>query len=534
MTATLWSGLLVAFAGFYLATLLSGRKKNHPPLPPGPPRKPIIGNLWDLPTPDQQDWQHWLKHKELYGPISSLSVMGKTIIILNDARLAVDLMEKRSAINSSRPEQTFTELTGWDEILGCVKDPERHRQTRKQMHREIGSNNSVARFNQIQTAEAGRFLLRVLDAPDDLLHHIRKQAGAVILSIGYGYTVEPHGQDPLVELADRAMTEFSIALLPATWLVDFLPILRYVPAWFPGAGFVKTAQGYKKNVTDFTDIPYGFVKQQMRSGSFVPSLLSNLLQDNPVPSGSEDENTVKWSVGSLYAGGADTTVSTMSSFFLAMALFPEVQRRAKQEIDSVVGSDRLPQFQDRDNLPYINAVVKEALRWHSVVPMGVAHSSTQDDTFEGYFIPKGSSILSNIWAYTHDPSIYPDPTAFKPERFLASDGHPPERDPHLLVFGFGRRVCPGRTLADANVYLTIAQVLAVFEISKPVEDGKAVDLVPKFIPGVISHPAPYRVSVQPRSEAHRELIRSVEQEYPWEKSHAGELAKVALPQTPVA
>ena len=116
---------------------------------------------------------------------------------------------------------------------------------------------------------------------------------------------------------------------------------------------------------------------------------------------------------------------------------------------------------------------------------------------------------------------------FKPERFLASpNGHLPERDPHLLVFGFGRRACPGRTLADANVFLTIAQTLAVFDISKPTLKGEPQEIPFDFLPGVISHPAPFKVSIQPRSVGHRELIRSLEQSYPWEKSDAGRLACV--------
>lgn len=92
------------------------------------------------------------------------------------------------------------------------------------------------------------------------------------------------------------------------------------------------------------------------------------------------------------------TVSSIASFFLAMALFPEVQRKAQEEIDTVIGTDRLPQYGDREQLPYINTLVKETLRWHPVVPMNVAHTSTEDDVCEGYFIPKGSSILANIWS----------------------------------------------------------------------------------------------------------------------------------------
>ncbi|GKZ23616.1 hypothetical protein AbraIFM66951_009891 [Aspergillus brasiliensis] len=468
MSVTLWTGAFIALTSVYFFISFFTSKSKHPPLPPGPRRKPIVGNLWDLPNPNQQDWQHWLKHKDRYGPISSLSVMGQTIIVLNDARLAVELLESRSSIHSSRPQQHFAEMAGWNNILAAVKQPQRIRATRKNLHREIGSNNSVARFNEIQMVEVGRFLLRVLDAPDKLMQHIRnvttREAGAIILKVAYGYTIEPHERDPLVDLADKAMEDFSKAMLPATWAVDFFPSLKYLPSWFPGTGFLKTAQRYRKTVTAFSDIPYAFVKEQMRTGRFVPSFLSNLLEDSIPEPGSEEETTVKWSAGALYAGGADTTVSSIASFFLAMALFPEAQRRAQQELDAVIGTDRLPQYKDREQLPYINALVKEALRWHPVVPTNLVHTSTEDDVCEGYFIPKGSSILANIWGFTHDPKMYHDPMTFKPERFL---GPKPERDPHFLVFGFGRRVCPGRTLADANVYFTVSQALAVFEISKP-------------------------------------------------------------------
>lgn len=91
------------------------------------------------------------------------------------------------------------------------------------------------------------------------------------------------------------------------------------------------------------------------------------------------------------------TVSSIQTFFLAMTLYPEVQRKAQEEIDEVLGTARLPKVVDRVNLPYINAVVKEVLRWHPVAPMGIPHMSTEDDMFEGHFIPKGSLILPNIW-----------------------------------------------------------------------------------------------------------------------------------------
>jgi hypothetical protein len=106
---------------------------------------------------------------------------------------------------------------------------------------------------------------------------------------------------------------------------------------------------------------------------------------------------------------------------------------------------------------------------------------------------------------------------FKPERFLSSDDLDPEPDPHVFVFGFGRRICPGRHLADNALFLNIAQTLAVFNISKHAENGKEVEPVVKFEPGVVSHPAPFENEIRPRSERHERLIRGIEEVYPWQK-----------------
>lgn len=116
--------------------------------------------------------------------------------------------------------------------------------------------------------------------------------------------------------------------------------------------------------------------------------------------------------------------------------------------------------------------------------------------------------------------------AFRPERFLETATHAPEPDPRNFVFGFGRRVCPGRYVADNALFITIAQTLAVFSVGKLVEDGEVVEPEVSFEPGMVSHPVPYRIAITPRSEAHEALIKAAEQEYPWEESDAKELASV--------
>ncbi|PWY65710.1 cytochrome P450 [Aspergillus heteromorphus CBS 117.55] len=520
--------VVVALVGLYLIKTFLTRKQFPAPLPPGPKAKPIIGNLWDLPSQTGRDWLHWYKYRDTYGPISSVNVFGETLIIVNDAQIAVELLEKRSANYSERPTGHFSQLAGFHQIVTTLQysDP-RLRAQRKLFQKQFGSNNSVAMYNSTQEAEAARFLLRVLDTPEDVQDHIRKQAGAMILKMTYGYNVAPRGKDPLVELVSRCMQQFAASLMPGAWIVDFIPFLKHTPTWIPGISFPRVAKAFREDNRNWSERPYAFVKQQMANGTHEPSFVSGLVEKEGFPEpGSDKDDLFKWTALAIYGAASDTTIATTYSVFIAMAVFPEVQRKAHEEIDRVIGTGRIPGYADRENLPYINAMVKEAFRWHTVIPMGVAHNAKEDDMFEGYFIPKGAQVLANLWAFTHDPTIYSDPMTFKPERFLESDTHTPERDPHFLSFGFGRRVCAGRTLADANVYLSIVQSLAALQISKPIKDGKEVDIQPDFLPGVISHVGRVDLDIKPRSKQHEELIRALGSKYPFEKDHAEEINRV--------
>jgi cytochrome P450 len=215
------------------------------------------------------------------------------------------------------------------------------------------------------------------------------------------------------------------------------------------------------------------------------------------------------------------------TFFLAMTIFPEVQKKAQEEIDRVIGIGRLPVSKDRQSLPYIEAIMKETHRWLLVVPMGAPHASTEEDTCRGYRIPKGAIIMPNNWHFTHDPAVYPEPMTFRPERYLETSTHKPEPDPRNYIFGYGRRICPGRNVADNALFITIAQTLSVFNINKFVDvSGKPEEPEVRFEAGLISHPVPYRCAIKPRSGAHEQLIRKSGQEHPWEESDAEKLENI--------
>ncbi|EED83479.1 predicted protein, partial [Postia placenta Mad-698-R] len=148
------------------------------------------------------------------------------------------------------------------------------------------------------------------------------------------------------------------------------------------------------------------------------------------------------------------------TLILTMTLHPEVLRKVQEEIEAVVGAERLPELYDRKQLPYLDCVLLEVYRWNPPIPLGAPHALTQDDIYKGYFLLKGSSVISNIWAISRDPSIYPDPDAFRPERFEEMDAEKVKAcDPKRYIFGFGRCICPGRHLVDMSVWLAAAIIL---------------------------------------------------------------------------
>jgi hypothetical protein len=226
-TITLINWVLISAVIVYVVktTLL---RKRRGPLPPGPKPKPILGNLTDLPPKGGHDWKYWLTFKELYGPISSITIFGQTLIIVNDAQIAFELLDKRSAIHSSRPRMVFAgEMVGWEDSTGLQKYSNTLRAHRKNIRGIIGSKWVLAPFYPLLDVEVRRFLFRVLENPTDFVDHLLVETGTIILKLAYGYTAESLKEDPLVSLINETVTSFSLATLPGEWLVDNIPIRMF-------------------------------------------------------------------------------------------------------------------------------------------------------------------------------------------------------------------------------------------------------------------------------------------------------------------
>ncbi|KAF9067157.1 cytochrome P450 [Rhodocollybia butyracea] len=383
--------------------------------PLGPKPYPLIGNVFDL--PQSRPWSVFKKWADTYGQnIVHVSAFGKHIVVLNDAQHAADLLDNKS--------RQFGE-TQWSE-------------NRRMINQFMGTRSKIEAFHDILQHEADDYLKNIAKDSQNYVKYIRRYAGGIVLMMAYGYKTSGNGDDKMVELVDEAMDQFSETVAPNAFLVDAFPILQYVPSWFPGAAWKKKAHHYRKTLQDMLHVPYNWTKSQMAAGTARPSYLYTQLDSNKILN-PDEEHLIRWVAASIIAGGADTTVAVIEAFFMGMVFQPSAQSKAQKEIDTVVGHDRLPTLEDRDQLPYVEALIQETMRVYTAGPIGLPHVVSENDICQGYFIPKGSMVLTNNAMFYNDPKVYPEPDKFSPERFLPSNGNFKQKDPREYLFGFGRR-----------------------------------------------------------------------------------------------
>ncbi|KAJ6580641.1 cytochrome P450 [Mycena capillaripes] len=505
-----------------------GHNRSKLPLPPGPKQLPFVGNLFDVPRDLQWETYHeW--SKQLNSDIIHLNVAGTSIIVLSSMEAVKELFERRSSLYSNRPRlPMLTELMGWDFGIGLMNYGDRWRSHRKILH-DAFHIGAAKQFHTQELAAAHTLLRRILQDPRDVMEHFRHMMGALMMDVTYGIDVRS-SDDPYITLAKDAMHGFSVATIPGAFLVDTIPALKYVPEWAPGAEFKRKARQWKKITRDLLEVPFSAAKQNIAIGTTKTSFTSLNLRILDDATGSEKEDqeaVVKAAAANMYAAGADTTVSALGTFILGMLVNPEAQKKAQAEIDSVVGAGQLPDFADKEALPYVSAIVKEVLRWRNVTPIAIPHHVGVEDEYRGYRIPAGSIVIGNAWAILHDENMYPDPQSFNPERFLL-DGklNPAIRDPETVAFFWTEvgaldailksclhkcRICPGMHMATATLWIKIASILSTLNINKPVDqNGKPIEPSYAYFPGLVSIPLPFECSMTPRSSETVGAIQATE------------------------
>ncbi|KAG8738177.1 hypothetical protein FRC10_007170 [Ceratobasidium sp. 414] len=372
----------------------------------------------------------------------------------------------------------------WGKYVAILPYGDRWKEHRRMMHTWL-QKNAVRSFQQSQEQQTRMLLVRLLASSDHLQDELYRTIAATLLRSVYGYQLEALN-DPFVLGAKKAIDNLARAAMSTTsqrlsQTFSLTPSLPYPTSRAGSHGLAGSGP-----------------PENSAHGSNESSIVRALLDAPPKAdlSRSDLEDYVKHIAIALFGAGSDTvqihlsrremrwlmiisfqTVASLEVFVIAMIRHPEVQVKAQTEIDRVVGTKRLPTFEDRSQLPYIDQIMKEVMRWQPVTPLAVPHTSTQDDVYREYRIPKGAIV-----AMSRNEQVYPEPETFNPERF--SDPNVPS----VPGFGFGRRqvqtlkayqrlLCPGMHYAEASIFIAIASILATYKIT-PVKDDDGKDIIP--------------------------------------------------------
>ncbi|KAL3426057.1 hypothetical protein PVAG01_02848 [Phlyctema vagabunda] len=492
-------------------------------MPPGPQPLPFIGNKLQLPK--QKPWIRFQEWADVYGPIFTIWVGRRPTVIISDPNIAVELMEKRSNKYSSRPRfVVMGEI--YNDMASVLVQPygKEWSLRRKLLHRAL-TPAALRTYTARQEAESSRLAFHILKDPRSWERAFDRFTSSVVFTVAYGHRIDT--LDSTVIRDRLAFMHYMASLnVPGAYLVESIPILKYLPNFL--TPWKKDVQDHGKaeaasNMQLVDDVKRDLVIGGEKGISVSQSLTRTLLETREKEGIALSESHFASVPASLFGAGSDTTASTMCSAVLALVTHPYALEAAHQELDAVVGTARSPSFLDESQLPYIRALVKEVLRWRPVAVLGgTPHASSEDDVYEGWRIPAGTTVLGNSWAINLNPAYYPQPHVFNPARFLADGdarfvrelkGTPhPAKSGHSS-FGWGRRICPGADLAANSLFIALSKLLWAFDIKAL--QGRAYDTF-DYTDGFNIRPKSFPCSITVRSEAHslvlEEEMRAAEKE----------------------
>ena len=451
-------------------------------LPPGPVPLPLFGNLLSLSSKNERrDFALFDRLSNRYGPVMTFYMGQLRVIVLSGTKEIQEFLVAHNKTFSQRPLDIVPGYTNMPVGILFASGEQWHRNRRFSLKalRDFGMGKTAIVSN-IQ--EEVRHFLEEVELkkaqpfePNRLLSNaISNVICTLVFGRRFSYGDKKFGE--IWEMIDQMFKSsffgrlleffipFSTRIFTPPLLTKMLALQQAVKSMLQKAIEDHRQDFSSDSIRDFPDL-----------------FIQNLNSDDPI-----DLDAFAVVMTDLFVAGTETTSTLLNWTLLYLSIHKDIQKKCQEEIDHVIGSDRLPDITDRPQLVYIDAVLNEVLRAATIAPLALFHTNyDQEVEVLNYDIPKYSLVMYNVWGVHHDPSYWKNPDEFDPDRWIDSDGKLLTHSTHFMPFGVGPRICPGELLAKAESFIFIVSILHRYDISLPAGATVSLD---KGISGITHIP----------------------------------------------
>ncbi|XP_056283493.1 cytochrome P450 2K1-like [Pseudoliparis swirei] len=487
-SVSLWGALVVLFI-VYLVSSSSFSSQKDRKGPPGPRPLPLLGNLLQLDL--KRPYDTLVKLSKTYGSVFTVYMGPKKVVVLAGYKTVKEALVNRADEFGER--FAFKIIDDYNEGHGVLWS---NGDSWKEMRRFALTN--LRDFGMGKKASEDK----IIDECEQLIEVFKKYKGEafdltkpmncavsnIICSIIYGSRFE-YNDPEFTSLVDRTNKNIQLVGSPSIQWYNLFP---WLGKWIPNRKELHTSfmANKKQNLRLFSGLKETLNPQMCRG--FVDSFLARqqtLEESGNTNSHFHQENLLA-TVLNLFAAGTETTSTTLRWGLLFMAKYPKIQDRVQEELSRVIGG-RQSKMEDRKNLPYTDAVIHETQRLGNIVPMSLPHQTSQDVTFQGHFIEKGTTVYPLLTSVLSDESEWAEPHSFHPAHFLDKDGKFLKRDA-FMPFSAGRRACLGESLAKVELFIFFTTLMQQFRFTAPPGvSEEELDLTPCV--GFTRGPSPHKL-----------------------------------------
>lgn len=453
-------------------------------LPPGSAGLPVVGYL---PFMDKLSYLTFDKLSRKYGNVFHLYFGNRLVVVLNDYSSIHEAFVRNADVFSGRPHDNVFKESSTANLGLTANEGEYWKQHRRFILSNLKSNGFGALNMEPLILEEINYFMKelrenagkIVDIKPLLMRTTSNNVNILITGKRFDYN-----SPELRKLISIMNTSEHI---PTVSLNSFFPWL----AKLPGSNKLLKREAIRNYFDGLDNAVAGIIQSTVNDhaigldDNYIHAFLTEKYK-RQIANGTDENFTdlsLRHLARSMLLAGTETTATTLHFSLLHLTMNPEIQKKVQDEIDAVIGAERLPSYNDRTKMPYTEATIMEVYRMSSAIPLSIPHRNREEVRIQGHNIPKGTMVIPNLWSVHHDEKFWGDPHTFRPERFIGSDGQFVKAE-RIITFSLGKRACIGEPLVRMETFLYLVSLLQIFTFVPP--NGEKPTLDP--YPGIVIRP----------------------------------------------